>query len=232
MALSKETLDFLVENRIQNSRSWFLGHRKEYQKYVKQPLLELAQQLAVCAAEIDPDIIAVPSRAVSRINRDTRFTKDKALYRDVMWCAFSRDKKVYDTPCALVLEFSPMGFRYGCGYWQTPPKTLEAMRELILADSPLFRKAEKARSSSSLFALEGDCYKRSRFPEQPERLRCWLDPGKIFPICTTARIFLCYFQTDCLLWCQRDSESFSRSMPFSKKRKTEHGKNGTLYKFI
>ena len=167
MALSKETLDFLVENRIQNSRSWFLGHRKEYQKYVKQPLLELAQQLAVCAAEIDPDIIAVPSRAVSRINRDTRFTKDKALYRDVMWCAFSRDKKVYDTPCALVLEFSPMGFRYGCGYWQTPPKTLEAMRELILADSPLFRKAEKARSSSSLFALEGDCYKRSRFPEQP-----------------------------------------------------------------
>ena len=56
--------------------------------------------------------------------------------------------------------------------------------------------------------------------------------GKIFPICTTARIFLCYFQTDCLLWCQRDSESFSRSMPFSKKRKTEHGKNGTLYKFI
>lgn len=179
MALSKETLDFLVENRIQNSRSWFLEHRKEYQKYVKQPLLELAQQLAVCAAEIDPDIIAVPSRAISRINRDTRFTKDKALYRDVMWCAFSRDKKIYDTPCALVLEFSPMGFRYGCGYWQTPPKTLEAMRELILADSPLFRKAEKARSSSSLFALEGDCYKRSRFPEQPERLRYWLDRKNI-----------------------------------------------------
>ena len=35
MALSKETLDFLVENRIQNSRSWFLEHRKEYQQLIE-----------------------------------------------------------------------------------------------------------------------------------------------------------------------------------------------------
>lgn len=179
MSLSKETLDFLVENRIRNSREWFSAHQTEYRKYVKGPLLELAEQLAPAAARIDPEIIAIPSRSMSRINRDTRFTKDKSLYRDTMWCVFSRDKKVFDTPCALFLEFSPMGFRYGCGYWQAPPRMLEAMRELVLQGDPLFKRAEKARSSSELFALEGECYKRRRYPQQPESLGQWLERKNI-----------------------------------------------------
>ena len=175
MPITKETLDFMVENRIQNSRSWFQEHRKQYTEYVRTPLIELVERLEPCIRSIDPELITNPSRVISRIHRDTRFTKDKSLYRDVMWIAFTRDKKVHESPCGFVMEFSPMGFRYGCGYWQAPPKVMEALREMILKQEPAFRKAQQAYEGQKLFVLEGDCYKRSRYPEQPEHMRLWLD---------------------------------------------------------
>ena len=172
MSITKETLDFMVENRIQNSRIWFQEHRQEYIEHVKAPLTELAERLEPCIRSIDPELITNPSRVVSRINRDTRFTKDKSLYRDVMWVAFTRDKKVHESPCGFVMEFSPMGFRYGCGYWQAPPKVMEALREMVLENDPVFRKAQQAYEGQQHFVLEGDCYKRSRYPEN---MRLWLD---------------------------------------------------------
>ena len=96
-----------------------------------------------------------------------------------MWVAFTRDKKQYDSPCGFVMEFSPTGFRYGCGYWQAPPDIMAALRELILKNDPDFRAAKEAYDSQTVFQLEGDCYKRSRFPEQPEELREWLDRKNI-----------------------------------------------------
>ena len=38
--------------------------------------------------KIDPQFVTVPSRMVSRVRRDTRYTKDKTLYRANMWLFF------------------------------------------------------------------------------------------------------------------------------------------------
>ncbi len=177
MPISKETLDFLVENRFQNSREWFHAHKKTYEKLVLAPLVELVEQLAPTMWEIDPLLVTTPKvcKTISRVYRDTRFTKDKSLYREVMWIVFTRDKKQYASPCAFVMEFSPNGFRYGCGYWQAPPEVMSALREMILKNDPVFRAAKEAYEKQSIFCLEGELYKRSRFPEQPEELRDWLD---------------------------------------------------------
>lgn len=183
MPITKETLDFLIENRIQNSRSWFAEHKEQYQKQVRVPLLELAERLEPCVREIDPEIVTIPSKVISRVNRDTRYTKDKSLYRDTMWYTYCRDKKVYDSPCGLVTEISPMGFHYGCGYWKAPAPVMEAMRELILANDPAFRKAQRALEKHPELHVDGERYKRSRYPEQPEKLRSWLDLKSIYVMC-------------------------------------------------
>ena len=175
MPISSETFDFLIENRIQNSRLWFAEHKKEYQEHVRKPLVALAQELEEGMLKINSELVTEPIRVISRVNRDTRYTKDKTLYRDVMWIAYTRDKKVYDTPCGLVLEMSPMGFRYGCGYWKAPAPVMEAVREMVLANDPAFLAAEKVLSAHPEFALEGERYKRSRYPEESERLKKWLD---------------------------------------------------------
>lgn len=177
MAISAKTLDFLAKNRLRNSRSWYLEHKGDYQEYVLAPLMELVQRLGPVAKQIDPILITEPKvdRTISRIYRDTRFSRDKSLYRDVMWCTFNRDKKAFHCPPCLFFEFSPDGFRYGCGYYRATTQTMDAIRQLILEKDPLFQKAYTAMNSQSVFQLEGESYKRSRFPSQPEHLKQWLD---------------------------------------------------------
>ena len=177
MPITAKTLDFLVENRLQNSREWYAGHKAEFREAVLSPMVELTERLTPYVSEIDPLLITEPKvdKCISRVYRDTRFSRDKSLYRDVMWCVFMRDKKAYTCPPAFVLEFSPDGFRYGCGYYDAPAKTMEAIRGLILSDDKDFMAAQRAYESQSVFAMEGELYKRSRFLEEPPKKRQWLD---------------------------------------------------------
>ncbi len=177
MPFSVKTLDFLVENRIQNSREWYHAHKEEFQQFVLQPMRELVEYLTPVINEIDPQLICEPKveRSISRVYRDTRFSKDKSLYREVMWCMFVRDKREFSCSPGLFFEFSPDGFRYGGGYYHTPTKTMEAARELILENHKTFQKASRAFEKQDVFYMSGELYKRPHYPNQPERLRNWLE---------------------------------------------------------
>lgn len=182
MPITQATLDFLTENRFEDSREWFQAHKAEYERLVLAPLAELVERLGPAMREIDPQLIVEPrvDRTISRIYRDTRFSKDKFRYRDVMWIGFQRDKKLYYGPPGFFMEFSARGFRYGCGYYQARPEVMAQLREFILGNAPAFRKARKAYEGQSLFTMEGETYKRSRFSDQPAALRDWLDRKNLF----------------------------------------------------
>ena len=177
MAISAHTLDFLFENRIQDSREWYDAHKPEYKKYVLEPMIQLVEKLQPTMLELDPHLVteAKVDRCISRIYRDTRFSNDKSRYRDVMWCVFSRDKKLYSHPPGFVLEFSPRGFRYGCGYYSVPPKVMESIRKLIMKDDKAYLAAQKALDQQDVFRIEGEEYKRPHFPDQSEKKRQWLE---------------------------------------------------------
>lgn len=177
MPFSEKTLKFLFENRVVDSKTWFTEHRAEYDSLVIKPLKELVMALKPTMLEIDPLLICDPKvgRSISRIYRDTRFSNDKSIFRDVMWCVFIRDKKLYDGLPGFWFEFSPRGFRYGCGYYQASGASMDAIRTLILDDDKTFKAARRAFNKQSVFRIEDTKYKRSRYPDQPEEKREWLD---------------------------------------------------------
>jgi len=177
MPFSNETINFLFENRVMDSKVWFTEHRADYDRLVLEPMRELVNALAPTVLSIDPLFICEPKvgRSISRIYRDTRFSHDKSFFRDVMWCVFIRDKKLYNGLPGLFFEFSPKGFRYGCGYYQASADAMEAMRGMIIADEKSYKTARKAFEKQSVFYIENTKYKRSRHPEQPEDKREWLD---------------------------------------------------------
>lgn len=179
--ITTKTLDFLCENRFRNSREWFLEHKEEYLELVLKPLSELAKELGPTVSAIDSQIITEPKvdRTISRIYRDTRFSKDKLLYREEMWLSFKRDKKVFTGYPEFFFAFTPEEFLFGCGYYAQSAQSMESLRKLILQNSPQFKKAEKAYKNQREFLLEGDMYKRSKFPDQPEEIRNWLDRKSI-----------------------------------------------------
>ncbi|MDR3552120.1 MAG: DUF2461 domain-containing protein [Clostridia bacterium] len=179
---SAGTLDFLFENRMHDSRAWFEEHKEQYVTLVQTPLRALVAELEPAVRKLDPLIEAGPSgrKAISRIYRDTRFSRDKTLFRDFMWVSFLRDKKLeYELP-SYYFEISQSGYAYGCGYYMPAPALMETIRGLILGGDRLFCAALEALERQDLFELCGERYKRPRYPDQPERLRSWLEMRTIW----------------------------------------------------
>ena len=181
MAFYRETLDFLMENKLRDSKEWFREHRAEYDRLVLEPMRQLVQELQPAVLQLDDRLIAEPKvgRSISRIYRDTRFTKDKSTFRDVSWCVFRREKKLYQGPPAFYFEFSPRFVRWGCGYYRASPRDMDTLRGLILRQDPDFFKADKVVGKRGYFRLEGEKYKRSKFPKAQGREKMWLDQKNI-----------------------------------------------------
>lgn len=172
MAFSKASLDFLMENRINDSRLWFNEHRAEYIEYVRDPMRSFVNALVPCFEQIDPMIVCDPVRSVSRIFRDARYSK--TIFRETLWCSFSRDKHRFDSIPSYFFEITPVSFSYGCGCYRSRSDFMTEMRGLILSGSTLFTEARLSVEASGL-ELINDRYKRTKCPDAPEWQRPWLD---------------------------------------------------------
>lgn len=174
---SPQTFDFLMENRFMNSKEWFLEHKPVYNEHVLKPLTELAIEMAPSIEMLDPTIVTTPkiNKVLSRIYRDTRYSKDKMLFRESMWLSFKKDKKQFPHYPEFFVVMNPQMILYGCGYYYMMPETVKAMREMIENNHPAWKKALKAYENQDVFTLGGDAYKRSKYPDYPENIRNWLD---------------------------------------------------------
>lgn len=175
MPFTEETLDFMALNRVMNSREWFHEHHDEYERLVVSPLAELVEAVAPGLLKIDPSLTISPKvgKSISRIWRDTRRGPELPLYRDVMWFDIRRDKSL-GYP-GFWFEFSPRALRWGCGWYQTEPATVECARGLIRAGDPGWLAALAAFEGQRVFSLEDTKYKRTRNPDAPGNVREWLD---------------------------------------------------------
>ena len=69
---------FLSDIRFNNYQQFYDENKERYEKYVKTPLRELSDEMTPVIQLIDPRLDTRPGRTMSRIRRDTRFTKDKS----------------------------------------------------------------------------------------------------------------------------------------------------------
>ena len=182
MPITENTLNFLIENWQENSKDWFHENRPAYTSDVLEPLTELVEALTPVMLDIDPHFETNPrvDKTISRIYRDTRFSRDKSLYRDVMWCGFQRPKIGKESHPGFFLEFSPYRFRYGCGFYQASTEKMRAIREKILDDSLSFLHAQSAFTNQSVFEMEGETFKKIHYRDQPLEKQNWLERRNIF----------------------------------------------------
>lgn len=182
MPITEDTLNFLTENRQQNSKDWFQENRQTYVSTVLEPLIELVEALTPAMLEIDPHFETSPKvgKTISRIHRDTRFSRDKSFYRDVMWCGFQRPKTGKEGHPGFFLEFSPYRFRYGCGFYQASTEKMRSVREKILDDSRSFTQAQSAFKNQSVFDMEGETFKKIHYPDEPQEKQSWLERRNIY----------------------------------------------------
>lgn len=183
MPFSQRSVDFLFENRLHDSREWFNEHREDYRIYVTEPMKELILELSPTILKIDPLIEINPAR-ISRLYRDMRLHPD-SIFRDHIWYTFSRTREQYHALPGFYFSIGAAGISYGCGYYCASAGSMNALRSLMLAGDDSFRQAFLAVEKQKTFSLYGDMYKRSKFPNQPEELRRWLDRKGIGLSCDT-----------------------------------------------
>jgi Uncharacterized conserved protein len=169
------TLEFLIENRLNDSKSWFEEHKTEYNDFLLSPLKELVAELSSPILELDPLIGVTPAigKTISRIYRDTRFSKDKSLFRENMWLVFIRDKRSCPEWPAFYFDISPMHFGYGMGYYATSKETLQLFREYIANNHPAFLQAFSCYGQQHTFQFTGEKYKKLQSAALPEPVKDW-----------------------------------------------------------
>src|SRR5512136_483578 len=117
---SRATFTFLRDLGRHNDKAWFEAHRTIYEQHVLQPLRDLVSDLADPMLGIDLSFEVEPAvgKTISRIFRDTRFSKDKSPFRDCMWIVFKRSGKDWARYIpGYFLEITPVSYRYGLGLY-------------------------------------------------------------------------------------------------------------------
>lgn len=161
---------FMVELRERNSKAWYDAHKPDYTRLVKQPFHALMTELGETARAIDPRIVVDARRCVSRARRDTRFTKDKSLYRNNVWISFKPAVDRWDLPL-LYFEVMPDHFRYGIAFTDMSPAYLRKFRDYI-ADCPNDFKTAVRKLRDVGLQVEGVCYKKPK-EGAPKGLEEW-----------------------------------------------------------
>lgn len=169
-----EAYMFLTELAFNNNRMWMEENRQRYRQYVQQPMQQLAEMLLPVALEIDPEFNPRLGCIVSRINRDTRFSKNKLPYRDHMWIAYRREGQSLGESLCLYFEISPVGYSYGTGMYSTNLPLMKALRARAAADPQGFRHVV---SDPALvrYSVTGEPYRRDVSAGVPEDLKPYLN---------------------------------------------------------
>jgi uncharacterized protein (TIGR02453 family) len=132
--------DFLRELADNNTRDWFTAHKKAYEEHVKGPMLRFIGDVAPRMAKVSRFIEVDPKPvggSMVRLNRDTRFSKDKSPYKTNAGAMFTHGA-CGDLMLGYHLSLAPDEGKAGqvrayVGLWEPDGRTLEAVRRQIMA---------------------------------------------------------------------------------------------------
>ncbi len=172
---SEDTFRFFWDIAFQNEQAFFETNRARYRANVYEPLLRLSEEIGPTVAEIDDRLNVKPSSTVSRIRRDTRYTHDKSPYRDHAWIAFRMPGAYISESFSIYAEISRDAYGYGMGMYAPNATMMQAFRQRIFAQPVRFLELINEPAFAERFTLEGEPYKRDRFPAEPAALKPYLN---------------------------------------------------------
>ncbi|MBZ2185390.1 MAG: DUF2461 domain-containing protein [Bryobacter sp.] len=85
-----EAAEFLAGIEANNNREWFEANKPVYEERVKGGMIRLLEAVAARMVDFAPEYIPEPKKAVFRIYRDVRFSKDKRPYKTNVAASFNR----------------------------------------------------------------------------------------------------------------------------------------------
>jgi uncharacterized protein (TIGR02453 family) len=132
-----DALQFLVDLALNNERDWFQPRKAEYERLLKEPMESLVAALTDRFRARDIPLEADPRRAVFRIYRDTRFSRDKAPYKTNIGASIPwvEDASGDGHGLGAYLHFQPGEMFVGGGMYRMERPRLDAFRRMVVEET-------------------------------------------------------------------------------------------------
>ena len=156
---------FLRELADNNNRPWFKANQERYEEQVRRPALALIEDLAEPLLAISRFFTADPrlvGGSLFRIQRDTRFTRDKAPYKAHAGIHLRHVATREDVHApAFHLHLEPGNCFAALGLWKPAAPRAQAIRTAIAARPDAWARATRRPPFAPVYALgEGDPLRR------------------------------------------------------------------------
>ncbi len=155
--------NFLKELEQNNNREWFKANQDRFEEDVREPALDFINDFAAPLEKISPHFMADTRKAggsLFRIQRDTRFSKDKTPYKQNTGMQFRHERGKDAHAPGFYLHLQPGECFMGVGLWRPETKVAYQIRDHIAAEPAAWKRATRGKRFTDVFSLGGDSLKR------------------------------------------------------------------------
>jgi len=152
---------FLRDLAEHNDRAWFKANQDRYEETVRRPALAFVEDLAEPLLGLSRHFTADPrplGGSLFRIQRDTRFSKDKTPYKTHTGMHFRHVATREDVHApGFYLHLEPGNCFAALGLWQPATPHAQAIRTAMVERPDAWKRATRRPPFSTAYALgEGD----------------------------------------------------------------------------
>ena len=189
-----ESFLFLDALALNNTQDFFAANRGAYLAHVREPMLALGEEFAPIMRAIDANLDTRPQKAIARINRDTRFSKDKSPYRDHLWMTWKpAGQRAMEAP-AFFVSIERDGVAFGMGMYAPKPALFRPIRQQMALRPSAFAEVIAPILASQWLELQGESYARptAEAAGAPPELLPWINMKNFYvmgQIPVDARVF-------------------------------------------
>jgi uncharacterized protein (TIGR02453 family) len=134
-----------------------LPRKPVFEEKVKEPMRQLVEALNVALHDFAPEYETDPDKAIFRIYRDVRFSKDKKPYKEHIAATFHRRGTTTHGQAGYYVAISHKEVAIGGGVYMPEPAQLLSIRQRIAERHKEFRRILAARPVRKLLGdLQGD----------------------------------------------------------------------------
>lgn len=161
---SPQAITFLGGLERNNKREWFQPRKEIYEEQIRKPLEQLVNAVNSELAEFSPRHVTPTKKAIFRIYRDTRFSKDKRPYKTHIAATFFLQNLGKAAGPCFYFHFTPKELLIFAGVWMPEREELVAIRNMLAEQHEEFRSLLAGRNlQKEMGKLKGE--QLSRVPK-------------------------------------------------------------------
>ncbi|MEZ5352278.1 MAG: DUF2461 domain-containing protein [Bryobacteraceae bacterium] len=153
----EETIPFFRDLKKNNNREWFQPRKELFEAKVRAPMVDLVEALNAWLSAEAPEFVTEPGKAIYRIYRDTRFSKDKTPYKDHIGAIFPHKHLGKHSGGGFYVGITDTGAGVAGGVYGPTPQDMLVLRTRFAEASAEFDRLTRGKTFAKLMGeLKGE----------------------------------------------------------------------------